>query len=97
LGLLVPGPGRVGPEASFPRLIDVGKLIPGPGLVVPGMSKLWLLREVEGTSYVQYDCARAFVVRAKGKKVWLNPKRSTCVPVPEDGPDGVILRDFAAG
>lgn len=34
---------------------------------------------------------------AEGPEPWLDPKRSSCVEIQQDGPAEVLLRDFNAG
>jgi hypothetical protein len=71
--------------------------------------KLWLLTLPD--TVTTYDCARGFVVRAKnesearafavancgdeGASAWL--EIAACLPLPQRGESGVILRDFLAG
>jgi hypothetical protein len=71
---------------------------------------LWLIKRTEHVFYDEHD---AVVVRAESEQkareyaagradLWPaeafgTPGRSTCVRVPEDGPDEVVLDSFRAG
>lgn len=73
--------------------------------------KLWLLKPIQDWE-PRYDKAFGFVVRAgteevarayaskdsgaEGSEVWLDPQKTSCVVLSEDGEPGTILRDFAA-
>lgn len=72
---------------------------------------LWLTRPVE--DWHGYDMTYGVVVRAdteerarflaageagdEGHQAWMDPARTYCIPVVEDGPPVVIIRDFHAG
>jgi len=69
---------------------------------------LWLLKAVKPFGY---DCMEGIVVRAaneqeareeaahaaydEGKKVWLDPEKTTCTPIKTRGKPDVILQDVA--
>jgi hypothetical protein len=72
---------------------------------------LWMLKPiVPWASW--YDKAIGFVIRAstaedarklasmnagdEGRATWLNVEQTSCVELPQDGDDEVILRDFAS-
>lgn len=73
--------------------------------------KIWLLRPVKGWE-PWYDSAFGFVVRAateerarhlastkagdEGSVAWFDSARTTCVEVPSDGEEEIVLRDFAS-
>jgi hypothetical protein len=74
--------------------------------------KLWILKRIE-EHHQWWDCVAETVVRAEsakaarllastsagaeGSEVWLDPKRSSCRRLREDGPAKVILEDCPPG
>lgn len=72
--------------------------------------KLWVLRPIEKWK-PWYDSAFGFVVRASTESdarlaadsesgdeghVWSDAAKTTCIELSIDGPEGVIIRDFAS-